>query len=62
MTVRSQNVKMDTEMGGSWEGKRREGWEKGYEKRKTKKVSTYMDGMQPSFLQTLVCLPMSDIV
>ena len=34
MTVRSQNVRMDTEVGGSWEGKRREGWEKGYKKRK----------------------------
>ena len=29
MTVRSQNVRMDTEVGGSWEGKRLEGWEKG---------------------------------
>ena len=45
MTVRSQNVRMDMEVGGSWEGKRCEGWEKGYKKRKTKKVSTYMDGM-----------------
>ena len=61
MTVRSQNVKMDSEVGGSWEGKRREGWEE-YKKRKTKKVSTYMDGMQPSFIRTLACLPMSDIV
>ena len=34
MTVRSQNVRMDTEVGGSWEGKRCEGWEKGYKKRK----------------------------
>ena len=45
VTVRAQNVRMDTEVGGSWEGKRHEGWEKGYKKRKTKKVSTYMDGM-----------------
>ena len=45
MTVRSQNVRMDTEVGGSWEGKRCEGWEKGYKKRKMKKVSTYMDDM-----------------
>ena len=45
MTVRSQNVRMDTEVGGNWEEKRREGWEKGYKKRKMKKVSTYMDGM-----------------
>ena len=45
VTVRSQNVRMDTEVGGSWEEKRREGWEKGYKKRKMKKVSTYMDGM-----------------
>ena len=26
------------------------------------KVSTYMDGMRPSFLLILACLPMSDIV
>ena len=26
------------------------------------KVSTYMDGMRPSFLLILECLPMSDIV
>ena len=26
------------------------------------KVSTYMDGMRPSFLPILACLPMSDIV
>ena len=45
VTVRSQNVRMDTEVGGSWEGKRCEGCEKGYKKIKTKKVSTYMDGM-----------------
>ena len=45
MTVRSQNVRMDTEVDGSWEGKRREGWEKGFKKRKMKKVSTNMDGM-----------------
>ena len=45
MTVRSQNVKMDTEEGESWEGKRREGWEKGYKKRKMKKVSTYINSM-----------------
>ena len=44
-TVRSQNIRMDTEEGGNCEGKRREGWEKVYKKRKTKKVSTYMDGM-----------------
>ena len=44
-TVRSQNIRMDTEEGGNCEGKRREGWEKGYKKKKTKKVSTYMDGM-----------------
>ena len=53
---------MDTEVGGSWEGKRREGWEKGYKKRKTKKVSTYMGGMSSSFIRTVACLPMSDIV
>ena len=29
MTVRSQNVRMDMEVGGSWEGKRCEGLEKG---------------------------------
>ena len=26
------------------------------------KVSTYMEGMRPSFLLILACLPMSDIV
>ena len=59
MTVRSQNVRMDTEMGGSWERKRREGWEKGYEKRKTKCPPTWMECDQVS---THECLPMSDIV
>ena len=34
MTVRSQNIRMDTEVGGSWEEKRHEGREKGYKKRK----------------------------
>ena len=37
MTVRSQNVRMDTEVGGSCEEKRHEGWEKGYKKRKMKR-------------------------
>ena len=45
VTVRSQNVRMDTEVGGCWEGKRREGWEKGYKIRKMKQVSIYMHGM-----------------
>ena len=45
VTVRLQNVRMDMEVGGNGEGKRREEWEKGYKKRKSKKVSTYMDGM-----------------
>ena len=48
MTVRSQNVRMDTEVGGSWEGKRREEWEKGYKKRKTKCPPTCMECDQVS--------------
>ena len=56
MTVRSQNVRMDTEVGGSWEGKRREGWEKGYKKRKTKCPSTWMECAEVSYELLHVCL------
>ena len=34
---------MDKEVGGSWEGKRREGWEKRYKKRKMKCLPKWME-------------------
>ena len=39
----------------------KEKWELG-EGESEEKVSTYMDGMRPSLLLILACLPMSDIV
>ena len=44
MTVGSQNVRQDTEGGGTLEGKRSGGWEKAIKKRRNAE-STYMDGM-----------------
>ena len=55
MTVRSQNVRMDTEVGGSWEGKRREGWEKRYKKRKNEE-SVYLHGWNVTKLHTNSCV------
>ena len=52
---------MDTEVGGNWKGKRREGWEKGYKKRKTKCPPTWMKCDQASY-ELLRVSPMSDIV
>ena len=57
MSVRSQNVRMDTVVCGSWEGKRREGWEKGYKKEKRRKYPpTWMECDQVSYELLRVCL------
>ena len=56
MTVRSQNVRMDTEVDGSWEGKRREGWEKGLRKEKRKCLPTWMECDQVLYELLHVCL------
>ena len=56
-TVRSQNVRMDTEMGENWEGKRREGWEKGIRREKRRKCPpTWMECDQVSYELLCVCL------
>ena len=61
MTVRSYNVRQDTEEGGTWEAKRSGGWEKA-NKNMRNGESTYMDGVRPSFLLIFACLTVSDIV
>ena len=61
MTVRSQNVRQDTEEGRTLEGKRSGGWEMANKKRRNGE-STYMDGMRLSFLLIFGCLTVSDIV
>ena len=44
VTEESQNIRQDTEEGGTLEGKRSSGWEKANKKRR-KGESTYIDGM-----------------
>ena len=45
MTVRTKIVRQDMEEGGTWEGKRSGGGEKGNKKGRNGKVSTDTDGM-----------------
>ena len=62
MTVRSKIVRQDMEDGGTGEGKRSGGWEKGIRRGQTGKVSTFIDSMRQSFLLNYACLPMHGTV
>ena len=54
MTVKSKNVRMDTKVGGSLEGKRREGWEE-YNKRKNEE-SVHLHGWNVTKFYTNFCV------
>ena len=53
MTVRSKNVRQDTEEGGTWEGKRSGGTGKG-QKKEVNEESIYLDGQHVTEFLTLL--------